>query len=118
MPCNKCVENYDHHCSWLNNCIGKRNYKPFFRLLICFISYLCFNLYLSSRGFGFVKETGTYVLIGSCIMNSIMLISVGMLLIFHLNLYRLKMTTYDYIRSRHQKATKSQVKIESWRYED
>lgn len=31
--CLKCVENFDHHCIWLNSCVGARTYKYFFGLL-------------------------------------------------------------------------------------
>ncbi|CAL8089997.1 unnamed protein product [Orchesella dallaii] len=32
--CNKCVEGFDHHCRWLNQCIGRRNYMLFLGTVI------------------------------------------------------------------------------------
>ncbi|XP_010913354.1 protein S-acyltransferase 24 [Elaeis guineensis] len=36
--CERCVEQFDHHCPWLSNCIGKRNKWDFFMFLILEVS--------------------------------------------------------------------------------
>lgn len=32
--CNRCVSEFDHHCRWINNCVGGKNYTQFFRLIV------------------------------------------------------------------------------------
>lgn len=38
--CNKCVEKFDHHCPWINNCIGARNLGIFYCFLVITFAYI------------------------------------------------------------------------------
>ena len=44
LICDRCVENWDHHCYWLNTCINDKNYTKFYAFVIFTILFLLFNL--------------------------------------------------------------------------
>ena len=115
--CNRCTEDFDHHCMWLNNCVGRANYPYFFALL-------CSTLLLTTMHFGvslylFIQSFAHRPLIqplqqsryhGHISMNGLRVVwslTVGTaailegllldLLSFHLVLQWKGMSTYDYI---------------------
>ena len=53
--CGKCVEKFDHHCIYINNCLGYRNHKYFFLFLLSMLFYIVISIATRFLDFVFVE---------------------------------------------------------------
>ncbi|XP_032410614.1 palmitoyltransferase ZDHHC9 [Xiphophorus hellerii] len=104
--CDNCVDRFDHHCPWVGNCVGKRNYRYFYlftlTLSLLTIYIFAFNIVhvvMRSVDQGFLstlKETpGTVLEVLVCFFT---LWSMVGLTGFHTYLISLNQTTNEDIK--------------------
>ena len=53
LICNVCVYRFDHHCFWIDNCIGDKNYYLFYSFVFYMNIFILFNIFISIYGKNF-----------------------------------------------------------------
>ena len=59
--CNKCIEKFDHHCIWINNCVGAKNFKSFLYFIFIHWVLVTYSGFLGLLFFYFeIKEKNLF----------------------------------------------------------
>ena len=116
--CDLCVEYFDHHCPWIGNCVGRKNYSDFmlFVVVIALLSPTAFGISLAFLMDRESQEVDAEAVlsISVCHYSSIAFFFLWGLLIFHISMITSNMTTNESIKNIFMIPSFSPFRRDSW----
>ncbi|KAI6648941.1 Palmitoyltransferase ZDHHC5-like [Oopsacas minuta] len=99
--CEMCVENFDHHCPWVDNCVGMKNYRYFVLFITSLILYILFGIGTTIAAIVLKRDSLLEVIVEFmlAIILPISLIPILALAVFHFYLMIIGKTTFEQIKS-------------------
>ena len=99
--CDFCIDTFDHHCPWLNNCVGRRNYHYFIYFLLSVLLHmfivLAFSIYYLIKEHENFSNISSIISIILIIFVLLLTIPIGGLTSFHLMLIYRGRTTNEQV---------------------